>query len=253
MDLGRLDHAAAALDRSLKVRQKRCDDYPEFLMNWNGLAFTHWKRGRLLTLSGRVQEAEKAYLLAVACQRKVVDARESGFFRRYELALMLSELGWLYLLEPARKEDALKAFPIVQKAVKLAPDGGAFLRTLLGVAYYRLGNWDQAIRTLEEVRASLEEPIRPQGWTKADDSFLVQSAGRKEKAAPGLMLWFLGMSYHRKGETTKAAKYYDQAQRWVTQHRVAQHEAEVLKGIAAEAARLRSASPPNPASTARCP
>jgi serine/threonine protein kinase len=251
MDLGDLQAAAAALDRSLMVRQKRCDDYPEFLKNWNGLAFTHWKRGRLLTLSGRVQGAEEAYLLAVACQKKVVDAREGGFFRRYELALMLSELGSLYLLESARKEDPRKAFPIVEEALELAPDGGAYLRTLLGVAYYRLGNWDQATRTLEEVRASLEEPNEPQGWKKADDRVLVQSAGRKEAAAPGLVLWFLGMSYHRKGETEKAAEHYHQAQCWVAQHRVAPHEAEILKGIAAEAARLRAASPPKPARAGR--
>jgi tetratricopeptide (TPR) repeat protein len=243
MDVGLLDDAAAALDHSLKLRQKRCEDYPEYLGDWTGLALTHRKRGRLLTLAGRTREAEEAYLQAVACLQKVVEAAPRCDFRRYELALMLGELGWLYLLGPAQKEDARKALPMIEKALELAPDGGMCLRTLLGVAYYRRGKWDQAIRTLEEVRASLEANNRSQRWKKADDSFLVQSAGRREGAAPGLTLWFLAMSYQRKGEFRKAACYYQQAQHWAPHYRVAPYEAETIKSVESEALRLRTADP----------
>jgi tetratricopeptide (TPR) repeat protein len=236
MDLGQLQGAEKALDQALEIRKKNCDDYPEITGYWHALAYTQWKRGRFLTLTGRTQEAEEAYLEAVAWHQKVVHAIPDNTFRRYELGLMLGELGWYYLLGPARKEDAAKAFPIVREALHRTPDGGAFLQTLLGLAHYRLGDWHDAITTLEEARASLEGPNRPEGWKKADDTYLVQSAGRKERAAPGLILSLLAMSYHRQGETTKAADYYRRAQHWQRQHDVGPHEANDLKAIAAEAA-----------------
>jgi len=249
MDLGRLEDAAANLDRPLKTRQKQCADYPAFPGNWNSVAFTLWKRGRLLTLTGLPREAEEAYVEAAAWQKKAVLAMPDNVFRRYELALMLGELGGHYLLGPARQEDARKALLIVQEALDLAPDGGEYLQTLLGFAYFRLGKSDQAIRMLEKARVSLEDPTRSQGWKKADDTFLVQAAGRNERATPGLILWLLAMSHHRQGDTTKAINYYQQAQHWQAQHGVPPHKAKALKSIAAEAAVVLGLPQSSPAST----
>ncbi len=250
MDLGQLQDAEKALEHMLENRKKACDDFPDIPGCWNGLAFTQWKRGRLLTLMGRPREGEEAYVQAVACQQRAVHATPDSAFRRYELALMLGELGWHYLLGPARQEDAGKALRVLQEALELAPDGGAFLRALLGLAYYRLGEWGHAITALEEAHASLEDRGRSQGWKKADDTYLVQSAGRKERAAPGLILGLLAMSYHRQGEATKAANYYRQAQAWRPQHHVGAQEAEALKAIEAEAAVVLGMPPGPPAKEA---
>jgi tetratricopeptide (TPR) repeat protein len=238
MDLGRLQEAQEALGRALEIRTKQHGDYPE-RNNWNGLAFAHWKRGRLLALMGRPREAREAYLQAVDYQQGAVNALPGSAFRRYELALMLGELGWHYLFGPARDQDAPKALRVVQEALELAPDTAAYLRALQGLAHYRLGEPAEAITALEGARTDLESPDRSRGWTKADDTYLVQSARRKEGAAPGLILWLLAMSHHRQGATTKAADYYQQAQRWQAQHRVPRHETAALKPNEAEAALAR--------------
>jgi tetratricopeptide (TPR) repeat protein len=238
MDLVQLQDAQEVLGQALEIRTRKHGEHPE-RSNWNGLAFALWKRGRLLALMGRPREAREAYLQAVDYQQGAVHALPGNACRRYELTLMLGELSWHCLFGPARDQDASKALRVVQEALKLAPDTAAYLRALQGLAYYRLGKPAEAITALEEARADLESPDRSQGWTKADDSILVQSARRKEGAAPGLILWLLAMSHHRQGTTTKATDYYQQAQRWQAQHRVPRHETAALKPNEAEAALAR--------------
>jgi serine/threonine protein kinase len=243
-DLGQFQDAEKALDQALEIRRKCSDDYGEVAGSWPGLGFVQWKRARLLTLTGRTAEAEEGYIQAIKFHRKALGL-SPGDFRRYELALMLGELGWYYLLGPARQEHACKALGIVQEALELAPDGGTFLQALRGLAYYRLGEWGQAITALEAARAGLENPQRSRGWTKADDTYLVQSARRKESAAPGLVLWLLAMSYHRQGDAAKAASYCQQAKSWCAEYRPAPQSAGALKAIEAEAlALLGSEVPP---------
>jgi tetratricopeptide (TPR) repeat protein len=62
--------------------------------------------------------------------------------------------------------------------------------TTLGVAHYRLGEWQAALKALEEA----------------------------EKLAPGRsfgsMAFFLAMCHHQLGDLAKAQQHYDRAVRW---------------------------------------
>jgi uncharacterized protein HemY len=81
------------------------------------------------------------------------------------------------------------ALPLAEKAIQLMPNHPV-LRNTLGVVYYRVGKYREAIDTL---RANLETQ---------EDSGLAAD------------LYFLAMSHHRLGETERARDYFDWAVRW---------------------------------------
>jgi hypothetical protein len=98
-------------------------------------------------------------------------------------------LAWVYATGPEAVRDLKKALPLAEKAARLAPDD-ANIRNTLGVVYYRVGRYRDAVETLQ---ANLP---------KQDDPSL------------GYDLYFLAMSHHQLGETAAARLYYDWATRW---------------------------------------
>jgi tetratricopeptide (TPR) repeat protein len=101
---------------------------------------------------------------------------------------------------------------LAEKAVRL-DSGKADYRNTLGVAYYRAGRYREAVEVL---RVNLHDPRR--------DGDLATD------------LYFLAMSYHRLGETTRARDYYDWAVRWVeVQRNLGQRSQEELTAARAEA------------------
>jgi tetratricopeptide (TPR) repeat protein len=234
-DLGQLDEAAKLLEKVLEAGKKANVRFPQVSETWTH-PFGLWLKGRLLTLTARPREAEECYRQAAAFGRILAKDRPGNDCRRYELATLLGELGWHYLFVSPRTGDASEALPAVKEALDLAPDGGAYLRMLLGLAYYRLGKWDRAVTNLEQARAQLDGKEQAQGWKKGDCCYLVQAAARKEKAARGLTFFLLALAYHRRGDAARAADCYQQAQRWAAGQRLMPQEAEALKSIQAEAA-----------------
>jgi serine/threonine protein kinase/WD40 repeat protein/tetratricopeptide (TPR) repeat protein len=105
-------------------------------------------------------------------------------------AKQCNNLAWRYVTGPEKQRDSHKALFLVQKAVKLAPDQRSYWNTL-GVAYYRLGQYSQAIEKLEH---SLRES---KGKSAAIDRF------------------FLAMCHARQGNAAKAKDCYDRAVHWV--------------------------------------
>jgi serine/threonine protein kinase/WD40 repeat protein/tetratricopeptide (TPR) repeat protein len=108
-------------------------------------------------------------------------------------ARQCNNLAWRYLTAPKNQRDPQKALPLAQRALKLDADGRVFLNTL-GVAYYRLAQYRQAVETLER---SLRE-------------------GEGEAAA--FDLFFLAMCHARQGAARKARNCFDQAVQWVQQN-----------------------------------
>jgi tetratricopeptide (TPR) repeat protein len=236
MDLGRLDEAAESLEKVLQRCKKAYERFPQVRETWTSLAWRLWQRGRLLTLMGQPREAEDCYREAVAFGRMAVRDQPHNEFRRCELAILLGELSWHYLVATPGRSAAAKALPVVQEALDLVPDVGAYLRMVRGLAYYRLDDWSRATADLEGARASLEGKDPPQAWRQADCSVLAQAEARKEKAAPGLTFLLLALVYQRNGEAARAADCYQRAQRWQAGQRLMPQEAEALKAIQAEAA-----------------
>jgi tetratricopeptide (TPR) repeat protein/tRNA A-37 threonylcarbamoyl transferase component Bud32 len=134
-----------------------------------------------------------------AAQRKIV----AGDYRQHARELIdqavqrapadaafHNELAWNMAASPVMALcDPTKAVELAGKAVKQRSGTGAFWNTL-GVAYYRTGNWQAAIKALNQ---SVE--LRQGGDTT--DWF------------------FLAMAYWQLGDKQQARKWYDQAKQWM--------------------------------------
>jgi Tfp pilus assembly protein PilF len=123
-----------------------------------------------------------------------------------------NNLAWLYATGPENLRSPELALPLAQKAVDKAANKWEFLNTL-GVVFYRLGKYEQAIATLER---SLRE-------------------GNNQAAA--FDLFFLAMCHARLGDAAKAQDCYDRAVQWIQEHQdqVTPEWAEELKAFHAEA------------------
>jgi tetratricopeptide (TPR) repeat protein len=241
-----VEEAEKLLDRSLARHLKLLAASPTNMGRWTSLAFANFDRGRLLTLKNQSADAEKAFVESQRYLERIIDAQPMAMFRRYELAIALGHLGWLYLREPRRKALARKALPLVQQALKLAPDGGTFLAALEGLAYYRLGQWDRAIASLKAARARAENSDEPhdQWGKKADGANMIVAAQRREKTAQGLILMLLALSYHQQGKAGQAADFYQRAQRWRARHPFDPRHAAEFMAIEAETVRTLGVSQP---------
>jgi WD40 repeat protein len=119
-------------------------------------------------------------------------------------------LSWLYSLGPPELRKPCEALALALEAVH-QDKSNATLNTL-GVAYYRLGRWHEAIDALNQ--AAKVNGSRPTPW----DAF------------------FLAMCHHRLGRFAKARRYYDQAVSLRASYPIEQlHEPAELAEIQAEA------------------
>jgi WD40 repeat protein len=117
----------------------------------------------------------------IAHYRQVLDGKPDD-------PLTCNNLAWAYLTAPAALRDVKAALPLAEKAVALAR-GNAVYRSTLGLAYYRVGRYREAVDTL---RPNL--PSQEDGYLARD-------------------LYVLAMSHHRLGEDLAARVYYDWAVR----------------------------------------
>jgi serine/threonine protein kinase/Tfp pilus assembly protein PilF len=120
-----------------------------------------------------------------------------------------NNFAWLLATCPKVEfRDAPRAVTMAQRAVRLAPNSGAYLNTL-GVAQYRLGDWQNA-------KAALEKSMQLQGGNSWD-------------------WFFLAMVHCRLGEKEQARKMYEEAVQWMAKK---QRTDEELRRFRAEAEEL---------------
>jgi tetratricopeptide (TPR) repeat protein len=121
-------------------------------------------------------------------------------------------LAWSYVSGPEKLHAAAKALPLIQRAVQRAPRDWYALNTL-GVVYYRLGRYKQALAALE----------RSFGESQGD-------------LAAGNLL-FLALSHARLGDAIQARNCYDRAVGWLREHRdeLESQEQEEVDAFQAEA------------------
>jgi tetratricopeptide (TPR) repeat protein len=125
---------------------------------------------------------ERRARAAIDRSLRAVEAKPDG-------ALECNGLAWAYLLAPRPLRDPAQGLAMAQKAVRLEP-GNPLYRNTLGVAYYRVGRYREAV---EALRVDLDGQ---------DDRFLAWD------------LCFLAMSYHRLGDGDRAREYRSWALRW---------------------------------------
>jgi tetratricopeptide (TPR) repeat protein len=142
--------------------------------------------------------------IAVELSPDLYELRGSSHFRRKEFdearadfrealkrdskhADASNSLAWLYATGPREMWHPAEALPLALQAVKAQPNNRNYQNTL-GVVYYRLGRWDDAVGILQP---------------------LAQAKDRGQAAAWDL--YFLAMSYQRLGKPSEASACYQKA------------------------------------------
>jgi hypothetical protein len=121
--------------------------------------------------------------------QRAIERYRREFGAKPDSAASCNNLAWVLLAAPEPLRDVKAALPLAEKAARLAPEDVS-IRNTLGLAYYRAGRYREAA-----------DVLRP---NLADQTF----------GLLGYELYFLAMSYHRLGETTRARDYYELAIRW---------------------------------------
>jgi serine/threonine protein kinase/WD40 repeat protein/Tfp pilus assembly protein PilF len=105
-----------------------------------------------------------------------------------------SNLAWLLLTGPPELRDPKEALTQARKAVELSPKSGRYFNTL-GVAFYRSGQYGEAI------------------------PFLKKSLAASRGELDAFNLFFLAMCHARLGHQGEASKYRERASAWFSEHR----------------------------------
>jgi tetratricopeptide (TPR) repeat protein len=162
---GQWDEAIASFRKAIELS-------PEF-------ATPHSNLGIALTVTGQWGEA-------MACHRKAIELDPMNAIAHNNLADILANAA------DSELRDLEKAVYHAQIATKLDPKLGIAWNTL-GEAYYRTGQWQEAITALDKGR-----DLR-QGGTSED-------------------FFFLAMAHHRAGHKDQARKWYDKGIAWMDKH-----------------------------------
>jgi hypothetical protein len=120
--------------------------------------------------------------LALAQHRRTLEANPND-------APACNNLAWLYATGPADLRNPEEALRRARNAVRLAPNKYEYLNTL-GVVYYRLGRWNEAVATLQDA---------------------IKANGDK---ATAFDLFFLAMCHQQLGQLEKARDSYSRANAW---------------------------------------
>ncbi len=104
-------------------------------------------------------------------------------------AVHYNNLAWTYLTAPEPLRDPQLGMAMVRKALELEP-GNPTYRNTLGLAYYRVGQYREAAKTLQ---ADLESQ---------EDRYIAWD------------FCFLSMTYHQLGDSDRAHEFRNLARRW---------------------------------------
>jgi tetratricopeptide (TPR) repeat protein len=141
-----------------------------------------------LAASNEVSEAKKAYLRIITLAATNGHGPQNGGSGKHQQALALNNLAWmLATCEDVHLREPEQALSYARKAVELAGDEGTYWNTL-GVAYFRVQKWDEAIKALGR---SME--LRGDGEGDSYDWF------------------FLAMIHAGKNQKEEGRQWYDRA------------------------------------------
>jgi len=134
-------------------------------------------------------------------------------FWRHEIALLCNNVVWHYVKAPQKERMAAEVLLLAQKVAELEPFNSNYQNTL-GVVFYRLGRYQDAVACLEPNRADSQE-LAAFDW------------------------YFLAMSYQRLGNAAKARAYFDRANAHVQESKnLSAAQVAELGAFRAEAAAL---------------
>jgi tetratricopeptide (TPR) repeat protein len=165
-----------------------------------------------LASSNRFSEAKQSYLRIIARAERISRGPGGNGIEQPQLAQALNNLAWmLATCEDVQFREPDQAFACASKAVQLAGDEGTYWNTL-GVAYFRLQDWDQATKALGR---SME--LRGNGEGDSFDWF------------------FLAMIHASKNQKEEGRRWYDRAVAWFHENRQGDRELYQFQVEAAKA------------------
>jgi serine/threonine-protein kinase len=134
-DPARSEAAEEIRRRVIRVNEKLQKDFPDNPQYQFNLAWSYLKLASLLCELGRLTEADEPYRKALA-----LESEDAG---------VNNDLAWFLATSPeSRLRDPARAVRLAKKAVKVQPES-ANNRNTLGVAYFRNGDDKSAVTELE--------------------------------------------------------------------------------------------------------
>jgi tetratricopeptide (TPR) repeat protein len=204
--LGNLYLGKGELERAIAAYRRVIEDEPAFVGAHLNLGVALTRRGDVddaIAAWRRTLELEPDQALAHLNLGRAYNSRgdrenaATHFSRAVELGRSepwaLNDLAWILTSAPEPGlRDPERAVELAKRAVQLAPGDGTYHNTL-GIARYRNGDHEAAIRTLEE-------SMRLQGGGNSWDWY------------------FLAMAHARLGHDAQAREWYDRAVAWHVEH-----------------------------------
>jgi tetratricopeptide (TPR) repeat protein len=186
---GRAQEAEVILREALEMQEKLLAQFPVIAQYRHMAALSHHFLGEVLAESGRPQEAEDAFHQAGGYWEKLMaEFPMTGIYRCW-LANYHGNLAGLFSTGPVTEFwNPVQAVQHAKKAVDLDPRGGIW--NLLGIAYYRAGDWHAAV-------TALKKSLELRGGSECDDWF------------------FLAMAHWKLGHKEEARKWHAQAIAWM--------------------------------------
>ena len=190
---GRLAEAESSLRKAIEIGAQLTAEFPHMTEARLHLVVYHHDLGSLLKESTRFPEAREAYQRASPLAEALVRDFPDRPSYREKLAAVLSDLAWLLATCPdSRIRDLAGAVKLAQRATEVDPKNGDAWNTL-GVAHYRLGDGDAALRELGKS----------------------QELNRGESVNAVRTWLFLAMAHSTKGNKDQARQWYDKAVAWM--------------------------------------
>jgi serine/threonine protein kinase/Flp pilus assembly protein TadD len=232
---GKLQEEAEALRQEISLRKKLAAEFPGLMLNLSKLACSSVALGNALRNSGAHDEAIAAYEEAIRASKEFLhrkpddayvylfwgqavagmgapDEAATTWMQAVQLgaehAGVANRMAWFLATGPEpRIQPPEKAVELAQKAVALAPQNANY-RNTLGAAYYRAGQWQDAV-------SALKSAMRLRSGGDSGDWF------------------FLAMAHWQLGDAEKARHFYDQAVGWMEKNKPQDEELGRFRGEAA--------------------
>jgi tetratricopeptide (TPR) repeat protein len=236
-DTGKFQEAVEALRQVVRIRKEGAAKFPLLVFHQVDIATSNLELGDALRKTGAQDEAMAAYQEAIAActefiRRKpelgmgylkwgeavvrmgapneAVTAWEQAVDVGAKYAGVANDIAWFLATTPQTPiPHPEKAVELAKKAVALEPQNGNF-RNTLGVAYYRMGQWQDAV-------VALKKAVQLRSGGESEDWF------------------FLAMAQQKLGDANAARQSYDRAVQWMDKNKP---EDEGLQRFRAEAAAL---------------
>jgi tetratricopeptide (TPR) repeat protein len=192
LDGGQQPERNEAYRRALDLCEQLADRFPNQLGFRSLTAYWQASFGSVLTALGRIQEAEEAFRKARSQSRAILA-------KDHDHVSTLNNLAWLLATCPdVQFRNGREAVELAKRATGLVSQNGCVWNTL-GIAHYRVGDWNAAIAALEK-------------------SMEVYRGRPEAETLESFSTFFLATAHWQRGDFQTARRWYDKAVQWMDKY-----------------------------------